>query len=189
MIIEITGSGNYAGTKTITAQIIPIDISKVTVENVVDKTFNWEYMYQELVVKYDDKTLTKYTDYTVEYKDNYSIGTATLTIKGIGTYSGTKIITFEILPIDIANAVADSIYDRTHTGEEIKPYVYLTYAGWRYLSEGTDYTVEYKNNIDIGTASIIITGKGNYTGTKVITFKIVPPHISLLDFSYEKKFN
>ena len=40
------------------------------------------------------------------------------------------------------------------------------------LKEGTDYTVEYKDNINAGTATVIITGKGNYTNTKKLIFTI-----------------
>ena len=40
------------------------------------------------------------------------------------------------------------------------------------LVNGTDYTVSYKNNTNRGTATITITGKGNFTGTKSVTFKI-----------------
>ncbi len=189
MTIEITGMGNYIGGIIIKINIVRIDISKATVEGVEDKTFNWVYIYQDLVVKYGDKILTKYEDYTLEYKNNINIGNATITITGVGIYTGTKTVTFEILPIDIANAKADNVYDYTYTGEEIKPFVNLTYNDWNYLSQGVDYTVEYKNNIEIGIASIIITGKGNYTGTKIITFKILPPYINSLNFSYEKKFN
>ena len=43
------------------------------------------------------------------------------------------------------------------------------------MKEGTDYDVTYKNNKDVGTATITIEGKGIYTGTKDITFKIVEP--------------
>lgn len=40
------------------------------------------------------------------------------------------------------------------------------------LTEGTDYTVEYQDNLYAGTASIVLTGKGNYTGTVTKTFEI-----------------
>jgi len=40
------------------------------------------------------------------------------------------------------------------------------------LTEGTDYTVSYINNINAGTATVIITGKGNYSGTKNVNFTI-----------------
>jgi hypothetical protein len=47
------------------------------------------------------------------------------------------------------------------------------------LTAGTDYTVSYKNNTDPGKATVTITGKGSYTGTKTTTFKIVPKKATL----------
>ena len=43
------------------------------------------------------------------------------------------------------------------------------------LKNGTDYTVTYSNNIDAGTATVSVTGKGNYTGTVKKTFTIKAP--------------
>lgn len=48
-----------------------------------------------------------------------------------------------------------------------------------YLREGTDYTVEYRDNVKIGTARIILRGIGRYTGTATKTFSIVPRGTSL----------
>ena len=52
-----------------------------------------------------------------------------------------------------------------------KPAVSVSLNG-KTLTAGTDYSVTYKNNTNIGTASVIITGKGNYTGTVTKTFTI-----------------
>lgn len=54
-----------------------------------------------------------------------------------------------------------------YTGSAKKPKV--TING---LVNGTDYTVAYKNNTNVGTASVIVTGRGNYTGTLTKTFSI-----------------
>ena len=61
--------------------------------------------------------------------------------------------------------LAQSSY--TYDGTEKKPAV--TVDG---LTEGTDYTVAYKNNIHAGEAEVVITGKGNYTGTVTKNFTI-----------------
>ena len=47
------------------------------------------------------------------------------------------------------------------------------------LKSGTDYTVAYSGNRYVGTAKITITGRGSYTGTKIIHFKIVPKKTAL----------
>ena len=75
-------------------------------------------------------------------------------------------------PPTIENAVVDGIEDREFTGEEITQEITVYYSG-RALSEGTDYTVSYENNTDLGTARIIIEGAGNYRGTIEREFEIV----------------
>ena len=40
------------------------------------------------------------------------------------------------------------------------------------LKKGTDYTVKYTNNVEKGTATVTITGTGNYKGTLTKTFTI-----------------
>ncbi len=62
----------------------------------------------------------------------------------------------------------------TCTGDEIEPFAVLTY-GKTVLVKDTDYTVSCSNNIEIGTAEVTFTGKGDYTGIAKAEFKIVPP--------------
>jgi hypothetical protein len=62
----------------------------------------------------------------------------------------------------------------TYDGKSKKPSVSA-----KGLVSGKDYTVSYKNNINVGTATVVITGKGNYTGTRTLKFDIVPKGTSL----------
>lgn len=73
----------------------------------------------------------------------------------------------------IAQAQVDRIADQAYTGKALKPKVKASYGGMA-LKEGTDYTLAYKNNKKTGKATVILTGKGSYTGTKTVTFRIVP---------------
>ena len=59
----------------------------------------------------------------------------------------------------------------SYTGKDIKPKVTIK-DGKKVLKVNRDYTITYKNNKRRGTATIIITGKGNYTGKKVLHFAI-----------------
>ena len=117
--------------------------------------------------------LTAGTDYKiVSYKNNTKIGTATCTIQGLGTYTGTTTGSFTIAPIPLPGyswyySLEYSNYD--YTGKEIRPAV--TCEG---LTEGTDFTVSYKDNTNAGTAQVIITGIGNYSGTYTLEFTINP---------------
>ena len=64
-----------------------------------------------------------------------------------------------------------AIPPQNFTGAAITPPVTAAWNGTA-MKEGTDFTVTYKNNTNAGTATATVTGKGNYTGTKDITFTI-----------------
>ncbi len=88
--------------------------------------------------------------------------------------------------IDISKAKVTSIKAQIYTGKTIKPAVTIKYDGKK-LTKGTDYTVSYKNNKKIGTATVIITGKGNYTGKKTVKFDIIPKSVKLSSLTAGKK--
>lgn len=91
---------------------------------------------------------------------------ATVPIAVAGTYEKTSVV-----PISSAKVSKASI---TYTGKAQKPAVRVT-AGGKTLKVGSDYTVSYSNNTKVGTAKIVVKGKGAYSGTKTLTFKINPP--------------
>jgi len=70
------------------------------------------------------------------------------------------------------DCTVSSISDQTYTGSALTPTPVVKYNGTR-LKKGTDYTASYTNNTKVGTAKITLRGKGNYTGTKTVSFKIV----------------
>ncbi len=78
---------------------------------------------------------------------------------------------------DVSYATVASISDKTYTGSAIKPAVTVKLGG-KTLKSGTDYTVKYSANVNVGTAKIVITGKGAYKGSKTVTFKIVPKAVT-----------
>ena len=55
------------------------------------------------------------------------------------------------------------------------------------LVKNRDYTVRYLNNIYVGTGKVVVTGKGNYTGSVTKTFRIVPPKPSISKISLSGK--
>lgn len=175
--ITITGKGNFSGTKTVTFAVNARDISAATSSTVAAQTYTGSAFTPDLTLTYNGKTLVKGTDYTVAYSDNINAGTATITITGKGNFTGTKKITFQITGKSIENMTAGAIPAQTYTGSEIAPSVTLN-DGSKALTAGTDYTLSYSDNIAAGTATVTITGTGNYTGTKEITFEIKPRSIS-----------
>ena len=170
--VTITGKGSYGGTKSVTFAISKADIASSTVASITDKAYTGKAIEPKLTVKYGDKTLTLNTDYTVTYKDNVNAGTATATVTGKGNYAGTKSVTFKISKIDIAKATILGVTNARYTGKAIEPKPVVRYAD-RTLILNTDYTLAYKNNVNVGGAIVTVTGKGNYTGSKSVTFAIV----------------
>lgn len=68
-----------------------------------------------------------------------------------------------------------------YTGTLIQPAVTVKHTAEKVLTEDTDYTVSYDNNTNVGTATVTITGKGNYTGTVLVEFMINPKVLTLKD--------
>lgn len=130
-------------------------------------------------------------DYTVAYGANKDIGTGYVTIQGIGNYTGTVVKTFEIvgysLENDAHNATISGIEaEYAFTGSVITPVPVVTIEnGTITLKENTDYTVSYTSNTAVGTATVYVTGTGNYGGTISTTFEIVPAEITDNDISLE----
>ena len=75
------------------------------------------------------------------------------------------------IPITAAMIQPNPIPDQDYTGSQIKPAIVVK-DGETTLIEGTDYTLEYGANVDPGEGTIIVTGKGKYTGTVKLTFTI-----------------
>ena len=88
---------------------------------------------------------------------------------------------FTITARDINSATAEPIDNRVYNGKAQKPVPALTFNNLT-LVPGADYTCTYANNKKIGVATVTVTGQGNYTGSRQLTFKIVPkaPAISRL---------
>ena len=125
-----------------------------------------------VTVKLNGKTLKNGTDYTVSYSNNTKIGIATVKITGKGNYTGSISKTFKIKN-NFKKATISGISNKSYTGKNITQSITVKYNG-KTLKKGTDYTVSYSSNKNIGTATVKITGKGSFTGTITKTFKINP---------------
>ena len=125
-----------------------------------------------VTVKLNGKTLKNGTDYTASYSNNTKVGTAKVTIKGKGNYTGSVSKTYSIKN-NFKKATVSGISTKAFTGKNITQSITVKYNG-KTLKNGTDYTVSYSSNKNIGTATVKVTGKGSYTGTITKTFKINP---------------
>ncbi|MCM1267475.1 MAG: BspA family leucine-rich repeat surface protein [Bacteroidales bacterium] len=128
-------------------------------------------------------------DYTVSYSNNRAVGTAVMTITGIGKYAGTKDIRFKIAgtAFQAKNIIVDSTSLQTAVPYHGKAWtqnkVILYPKGGSTadaLAYGVDYTISYKNNVNKGTATMIFTAKpdSGYSGSFKKTFRITQAEIS-----------
>lgn len=168
--VYIKGKGNYSGSCSLTFSITarPVSTLKIAVPSV---TYNGKAQKPAVTVKYNNYKFKNGTDYTLSYKNNTKIGTATVTVKGKGKLSGTKSVTFKINAKPIKNAVITYNNSLTYNGSTLSPAVTVKY-GNATLKKNTDYTVAYSNNVNAGTGTITITGKGIYGGSVKKTFTI-----------------
>ena len=132
-----------------------------------------------VTVKDGATTLKKDTDYTAAYGANNTVGTkvGTVTITGKGDYSGTIEKKFDITAKALTANMVQPIASQTYTGSPIVPELTVK-DGETALSIDTDYTVEYQNNLNAGTATVTLTGKGNYSDSVSKTFTIEPKSIT-----------
>ena len=85
--------------------VLPIE--SAAVEVVADVVYDAEAQLPAITVVLDGKTLVAGVDYTVEYANNIEVGTATATIKGIGLYTGTKSIDYEVTHLAVVGLFTD----------------------------------------------------------------------------------
>ena len=181
-ILFVTGKGDYSGEVGKSFTIYPKAISSTTITlSQSSYTYDGTEKKPTVTVKDGSKTLTNGTDYEVTYSNNTNAGTATVTVTGKGSYyttegnyAGSTTKNFTINPKSISSAtVTLSPTSYTYDGTEKKPTVTVK-DGSKTLTSGTDYTVSYSNNINVGTATVTVTGKGNYSGSKNAEFTISP---------------
>ncbi len=183
--VIITGMGNYTGEVRKKFTITGMKLTEEMFEKIPDVTFTGYDLKTDTGViingtnKNIDYKLIEGIDYTLKYSANKNVGEAKVTVVGRGNYAGELPLTFQILSKDFSQTAVVSIggsydtYEIAYTGKALKPSVVVMENGEK-LSKN-DYTVEYGNNINIGTeAYVLIKGKRNYTGEVKKYFTIVP---------------
>ena len=193
IVISPKVGGNYsfaAGTFHFT--IKPVD-SSISITDDPSKTYDGNVVADPAVSKSGSTgavTYTYYTDAACTTKTTTASGAASdgAAPKNAGEYwvkatlaadsnhgSATSAAKkFTISQRNISEVTVTAIADQEYTGSSIEPTLTVTYNGTP-LTSGTDYTVEYTSNLNVGTATAKIKAKtgSNFTGEKVVTFKII----------------
>lgn len=123
--------------------------------------------------KKTETSLREGVDFNVQFDgDLVNPGTVHVTITGAGDYTGIVETGFVILPADLANATIDMIPDHVRTSYPIEPDPVVKLDG-RTLVKGVDYEVSYSENVNEGTATLMVKGIGNCAGDAHATFQII----------------
>jgi len=179
--VIVKGIGNFQGETELLYKIKPRSVTELTFSKVTNKTYTGKAITPAVTIKHGSYTLVQDKDYTITYSKNVNVGTASITITGLGQYTGTKVIKFNINRRGITAATVEGLAVKYYTGKGVKQNLTLTYNGVT-LKNGTDYTLTYKNNTKVGIASVTIIGKGNFTSSITLKYKIKAKDISDLDF-------
>ena len=178
--VTVTGTGNYTGTVKKSFEIAKADISSATISDIDSPVGYTGTAYEpEVTVTFNGTELALDTDYTVAYTNNVNAGEATVTITGTGAhFKGSVEKHFTITAADLSGCTFAPIADVTYNTKAHTPEVTVAISG-RTLEADKDYTVSYASNVNAGTATVTVTGKGNFTGSANTTFTIAKADLNL----------
>ncbi|GAB6393845.1 MAG: Ig-like domain-containing protein [Bacteroidales bacterium] len=173
--VAITDPGG-SHTVTTTFIIYPKTLVAGFIQDIPAQAYTGKPVRPAITVRDSNRTLLADTDYAVGYSSNVNPGTAVAMVTGRGNYAGTASKPFTIIVKSVAGIWIESIPSQTYTGDLIEPALTVR-DGDNTLVAGTDYTVRYAGNVNVGEATVTVTGRGNYAGTASETFTIVPKTI------------
>lgn len=178
--VTVTGTGYYTGTVTKSFEIAKADISSATISDIDSPVGYTGTAYEpEVTVTFNGTELALDTDYTVAYTNNVNAGEATVTITGTGAhFKGSVEKHFTITAADLSGCTFAPIADVTYNTKAHTPEVTVAISG-RTLEADKDYTVSYASYVNAGTATVTVTGKGNFTGSANTTFTIAKADLNL----------
>ena len=174
--VTVTASANGYNSVSKDVKIV---VSKKSLNNGLITLSETSYVYDgtykkpAATVTFGGKVLQEGKDYTISYRNNLNVGVTTVIATGMGDYTGYTSKNFTITKRAMTGGTVSVASSVSFTGSNITPSVTVKVAG-RTLTNGTDYTVSYSNNKNVGKATVKITGKGNYSGSLSAKFDIVP---------------
>ena len=177
--------GNFKGTNATTFTITAKDISEAVISGIKSGyDYTGSPITDDFTVMLGDTELKADTDYTFEYKENTRTGVATLTVTGTGNYTGSVSTDFRIHGTSINDAdvtieEGPFVYDGTAKTPKVTS-VKMTINGNEVtLVKDKDFTVEYTNNVNAGTAQVVLFGKADFSGGQIVEFTIGPAQVEI----------
>ena len=174
--VTVTASANGYDSVSKDVKIV---VSKKSLNNGLITLSETSYVYDgtykkpAATVTFGGKVLQEGKDYTISYRNNLNVGVTTVIATGMGDYTGYTSKNFTITKRAMAGGTVSVASSVSFTGSNITPSVTVKVAG-RTLTSGTDYTVSYSNNKNVGTSNVYVYSKGNYSGSLSAKFDIVP---------------
>ena len=146
------------------------------IQDIAAVTYNGSAQKPTVTVKDGTTTLTVNTDYTVSYSNNTNAGTATVTVKGTGNYSGTAKKNFTIRKRSNSITQAPTAKKLTYTGEAQELVTAGTSRGgsWRYSLDGNTWTSAIPKGTEAGTYTVHykVNSSTNYTAVSGSTVSV-----------------
>ena len=178
--VIVRGNGLYKGELTASITITPKSVRKLKVES--GSMITGEQSAPPVKVYDGAKLLREEKDYALVYNQNMTAvpaQAAKVIICGKNNYTDSVTVKISVYEKEKYNIIQNkdvtlSTYTVNYTGSAIKNVIPTVKAGDVILTPKRDYKIQYKNNKNVGTAFVIITGKGQYKGKVVKSFEIIP---------------
>lgn len=185
---KISNAGTKEGTHTLTdftddvvisatyaSELTDIATAGAIIADIEDLTYNGKEQHPSPVVTLNSNVLEAGSNYQVTYSEGCTnVGTYTITVEGIGRYSGRLTKTFKIVPYDISGCDI-KVENKPYTGDVINVTPTVKYGSIT-LAQGEDKDYTFVTNPttvqEAGDYTLTVTGKGNYTGTKEVSFNV-----------------
>ena len=179
--VKAKKNGNYTGSKTVSFKIEKEPLSKATVEGITEQIYTGAEITippYEICVRNGSGAVIDPNTYTIKYKNNTRVGTAKIVISANtdSIYRGSCTVKFRIAKADLSDVIGDiRMASKVYTGRKLTyPAKEIQSAVESATRHKVSYKVSFSDNVNAGEAKILLTGTGNYTGTKEITFSILP---------------
>lgn len=163
---------------TFVSELTDIATAGAIIADIEDLTYNGKEQHPSPVVTLNSNVLEARANYQVTYSEGCTnVGTYTITIEGVGRYSGRLTKTFKIVPYDISGCDI-KVENKPYTGDVINVTPTVKYGSIT-LAQGEDKDYTFVTNPTTvkegGDYTLTVTGKGNYTGTKEMPFNVYYP--------------
>ncbi len=212
--VLLVGQGNYRGERRVSFQITGKSVKTMVIKmpvlvydgNAKTPAANLDEAFAEganttdklIITDKKGNKLTEGVDYTLKFTQNQNAGTAKMTLKGLGLYTGTLTKTFTIKAYSLSEGsrgitaeFADGSQVQAYQKDGARPKVIVRFYG-KVLTQGVDYTLTYTNNTSVKgkvgkVPTVTINGKKNFTGSRKLKFTIAAQDISHVKISAADK--